>query len=129
VAPGGGSVGIGFAIPSDTVSRIVAELRAEGRIRRGWLGVAVGSLAGPDAASSGVLVNAIVPGGPAGRAGLRPGDVVLEVNGTPVADPDAMIRAVASIRPGRRVRLLISRGGRRFDLPVTIGVRPANEPG
>ncbi|MGH7108702.1 MAG: trypsin-like peptidase domain-containing protein, partial [Acetobacteraceae bacterium] len=56
VAPGGGSVGIGFAIPSDTVSRIVAELRAEGRIRRGWLGVAVGSLAGPDAASSGVLV-------------------------------------------------------------------------
>ncbi|MGH7086434.1 MAG: S1C family serine protease, partial [Acetobacteraceae bacterium] len=134
VAPGGGSVGIGFAIPSDTVSRIVAELRAEGRIRRGWLGAAVGSLAGPDAAaagigSSGVLVNEVVPGGPASQAGLRPGDVVLEVNGTPVADPDAMIRAVASIRPGRRVRLLISRGGQRFDLPVTIGERPANAPG
>ncbi|MGH7049696.1 MAG: S1C family serine protease [Acetobacteraceae bacterium] len=134
VAPGGGSVGIGFAIPSDTVSRIVAELRAGGRIRRGWLGVAVGSLAGQDAAATGiaangVLVNAVVPGGPASRAGLRPGDVVLAVTSTPVADPEAMIRAVASIRPGRRVRLLISRGGRRFDLPVTIGERPANQPG
>lgn len=134
VAPGGGSVGIGFAIPSDTVRRIVAELRTGGHVRRGWLGVAVGSLAGPDAAANGiaangVLVNAVVPGGPASRAGLRPGDVVLAVNGTPVADPDTMIRAVASLGPGSRARLLISRGGREFYLPVTIGERPANEPG
>ncbi|MGH7070909.1 MAG: PDZ domain-containing protein, partial [Acetobacteraceae bacterium] len=66
---------------------------------------------------------------PASRAGLRPGDVVLAVNGIPVAGPDGMIRAVAAIPPGGHARLLVSRGGQRFDLSVAVGERPANEQG
>lgn len=125
-SPGGGSVGIGFAIPSNTVNEIVTELRGRGHIRRGWLGVAIESQSDPAAGTADVLVTGVAPGGPAGRAGIRPGDVVLAVNGASVDNATALIRTVAQLPPGSRVRLAINRNGERLVFPVRIGERPAN---
>ncbi len=125
-SPGGGSVGIGFAIPSNTVSEVVSELRGGGHIRRGWLGVAIESQSDPDTRDTGVLVTGVAPGGPASRAGIRPGDVVLAVNGSTVDGAAALIRAVAALPPGTRVRLAVNRNGERMMVPVRIGERPAN---
>lgn len=128
-SPGGGSVGIGFAIPSNTVKETVGELRGGGHIRRGWLGVAIESASDPGAGGAGVLVTDVAPGGPASEAGIRPGDVVLAVNGTTVDDPTALIRAVAALPPGTRALVGVSRNGRRFELRVRIGERPVNQAG
>lgn len=124
-SPAGGSVGIGFAIPSDTVKKIVDELLAGGHVRRGWLGVAIAPQSEVAAGNPGVLVTGVVPGGPAGRAGVRPGDVVLAVNGVSVDDAAALIRAVAVLPPGTRVHLAVDRHGERIALRVRIGERPA----
>ena len=122
VSPSGGSVGIGFAIPSDMARRVVAALIAHGAIPRGWLGVAVGDA--PEG-MAGVAILGIEPGGPAARAALRPGDIVEAVNNLPVNDAGAMIRAIASVPPGTTERLTIKRNREVFTLPVTVGRRPA----
>ncbi|MGH7120834.1 MAG: S1C family serine protease [Acetobacteraceae bacterium] len=124
-SPAGGSVGIGFAIPSNIIKKIVDELLARGHVRRGWLGMAIARQSDVAAGNAGVLVTGVVPGGPAGRAGVRPGDVVLTVNGVSVDDAAALIRAVAVLPPGSRVRLAIDRNGARMAFRVSIGQRPA----
>lgn len=118
VSPTGASVGIGFAIPSDTVSRIVTQLLAKGSIERGWLGVSV------DDRDGGVLIANMDRSGPAARAGVRPGDVVLAVNGEKIESSRGLIRAVAGVAPGNSVRLTIRRQGRETEIPVTVGRRP-----
>jgi serine protease Do len=126
VSPTGGSVGIGFAIPSEIVSPIVAELVSKGRIDRGWLGVAVSDT--PDGAE-GVPIASVDRAGPAARAGLRQGDVVTAVNGQRVGSPRGLIRAIAAAPPGNTVRLTVRRGGRDMDMSVTVGRRPADSAG
>ena len=133
-SPTGSSVGIGFAIPSDVVSRIVAELRAKGRVERGWLGVSLqdvqdpvgGTNAGGGAGGgvAGVGVAAVERGGPASRGGLKPGDIIVGVNGQAVETSRALIRAVAATMPGNTVRLAVRRGGQSVDLSVAVGRRP-----
>jgi serine protease Do len=125
ISPGGGSVGIGFAVPSEIAQKIVAELIAKGHIDRGWLGVSVRSL--PDGA--GVMIAGIERNGPALRAGLRAGDVVDAVNGQRVATARSLIRAIAAQAPGATVRLSIRRGNRVVDVPVTVGRRPPETEG
>lgn len=121
VSPSGGSVGIGFAIPSNMARRIVAALIAHGSIPRGWLGVSVQDrTSGP-----GVRLTGVDSSGPAGRAGLQPGDIVLAINHLPVNDASALIRAIASVPPGADEHLRMDRGGRIFDLSVRVGRRPA----
>ena len=124
VSPTGGSVGIGFAIPSSTVQRIVAELRDRGHIDRGWLGVSVQDGDGP-----GVLIAGVDRNGPAARAGLRPGDVVLAVNGARADSTRVLIRAIAGITPGAEARLSVRRGGKVSDMVVTVGRRPDGDAG
>ena len=122
VSPTGSSVGIGFAIPSELAIRIVAELRQQGRIERGWLGVTM-----QDVRDHGVAIAEVVRSGPAGRAGVRPGDVVSAVNGKPVEDARALLRAIAAIAPGQVAQLTLRRQGRDIELPVTVGRRPNSE--
>lgn len=122
VSPSGGSVGIGFAIPSNMARRVVAALIVHGSIPRGWLGVSVGDL---PRGMPGVRIAGIEAGGPASRAGLRPGDIVLAINRLPVNDASALIRAIASVPPGTDEYLRMDRDGRIFDLSVTVGQRPA----
>jgi serine protease Do len=129
---GGGSVGIGFAVPSSVASRIAAELRAKGQVERGWLGVSVIDLVTPDAAHRhlpGVGIAAVDRAGPAARAGIRVGDVVLSINGQSLDTSRELIRTVATIPPGGALVLLLRRGGREMEIPVTVGKRPVNDQG
>lgn len=131
VSPTGGSVGIGFAVPSEIAERIVADLRDKGRIERGWLGVSVQDSGGSRAqrSTAGVAIANIDRASPAARAGLRPGDVVVAVNGTRVETAQGLIKAVAATSPGNAVRLTVRRGGQNVDVPVTVGRRPAEQQG
>ncbi|MBV9735212.1 MAG: trypsin-like peptidase domain-containing protein [Acidisphaera sp.] len=122
VSPTGGSVGIGFAIPSQLASAIVADLREKGRIARGWLGVSVADL--PESHPAGVAIAAVDHNGPAARAGIRPGDIVTAINGEHVDSARGLIRAVAAASPGNSVRLTLRRQSHELDLPVIVGLRP-----
>lgn len=123
VSPSGGSVGIGFAIPSDTVSTIVKQLLAHGSIARGWLGVSV------EDAGGGVLVAGVERDGPALHAGVHAGDVVVAVDDDHIETARSLIRAVAAMPPGKQVRLTVRRQGHEIALPITIGRRPSDTPG
>ncbi len=124
VSPTGGSVGIGFAVPSEIASRIVAELRAKGHIDRGWLGVSVEDVG---EGQPGVAIAGVEHGGPAAKAGLRPGDVVLAINGVHLDSTRALTRAVAATPPGDSVHVELRRGHQAMDLAVTVGRRPAEQ--
>ena len=123
VSPTGASVGIGFAIPSENAARIVAQLVARGSISRGWLGVSV------DDSHGVVVVSGMDRAGPAARAGLRPGDTVIAVNGERIDSARGLIRAVASVTPGEQATVTIRRQGREFEVPVTVGRRPTESAG
>ena len=133
VSPNGnGSVGIGFAVPSSVAARIAGELRAKGLVERGWLGVSVADLVSTDAQRRhvpGVAIAAVDRTGPAARAGLKPGDVVTALNGQSVESSRELIRSVAAVVPGGQVSVTLRRQGREIEVPVTVGRRPANDPG
>ncbi len=122
VSPTGGSVGIGFGIPSEIVAPIVDQLRDKGHIDRGWLGVSVRDGSGGD---QGVVIASVDRAGPAAHAGLKPGDEVTAVDGDHVDNARGLIRAVARAAPGSSISLAVLRRGKPTDLPVTVGRRPA----
>lgn len=128
VSPTGGSVGIGFAIPSEIAQGIVENLQTKGHIDRGWLGVSVQELA-HQSPGSGVGIAAVDRNGPAARGGVKPGDIVLTVNGERVDSARSLIRAVAAANPGATVQLSIRRQDATLDLPVVVGRRPAENNG
>src|SRR5262249_50953926 len=124
VSPSGGSVGIGFATPSELLIPIVSQLRGgSGHIERGWLGVSV-----EDTRNGGTVAN-VERTSPAGRAGIRAGDMILAVNGQRNETSRGLIRSIAAVSPGSSVNLSIRRQGRDFDLPVTVGRRPTEGAG
>jgi S1-C subfamily serine protease len=132
---GGGNVGIGFAVPSNTVRDVVPRLEQGQVVRHAYLGVStttvpasVASARGVNA-GEGVYVEGVTGGGPAGRAGIRKGDVIVNVGGTRVASPSDVAQAVDSRQPGDQIRVTVVRAdGTREDVPVTLGRRPANAP-
>jgi serine protease Do len=125
VSPSGGSVGIGFAIPSNAARRIVAAIIAHGSVMRGWLGISVADAAsGPGSSRRGAEITEVEPDGPARRAGLRVTDVVVRVNGSPILGASDLIRAIASVSPGVKVTLQIERNGHIYLLPVAVARRP-----
>jgi len=113
VSPTGASVGIGFAIPSEAVSRIVTQLISRGSIERGWLGVAV------DDRDGGVMIASVDRTGPAARSGIRPGDVVVSINGEHIDSSRGLIRTVAVVPPGNNIRVTVRRQGREMEIPVS----------
>jgi serine protease Do len=125
-----GGSGIGFAIPSNMVKRIATELRTTGSVTRGWLGVALQPLTAELATSFGVkdgkgaLVSDVTSGSPADRAGVKSGDVVLELNGKTIANPGDLARAVGLARPGTDARLKVWRDGRERTLSLTLARMP-----
>jgi serine protease Do len=132
VSPTGGSVGIGFAIPAEIASGIVAQLRDKGHIDRGWLGVSVQDTAakpGTNAPTAGVPVAGVDHTGPAAHSGLRIGDIILAINGEHVDSARGLIRAVAATPPGNHIHLTIRRQGQTMEVPVTVGRRPPENNG
>ncbi len=126
-SPSGGSVGIGFAIPADLASRIVADLRANGRIERGWLGVSVTEVPATPRGPAGVGIAELDRRGPALKAGLRPGDVVTALNGQPVDSTRHLIKSIALTSPGSTVRVSFRRQGRELEMTIPVGRRPLSE--
>ena len=130
-SPSGGSVGIGFAVPSAVAQRIVADLRTDGIVERGWLGVTIQPLTediatalGMDTAE-GTLVSSVTRDSPAEKAGLKPGDVILKLADADVSDPRGLSLAVADLKVGTPAQLTVLRDGKRMDLDVTIGLHPS----
>ena len=131
-SPSGASAGIGFATPSDLARPVIEQLRREGRVERGWLGVSVQDAVpenarGMGVARRGVLVAGVERGSPAARAGLRPGDVVVALNGERIESSRALVRSIAAVPPGQTVRLTVLRDGREREVTVQIGRRPSGQ--
>ncbi|MEZ4408252.1 MAG: trypsin-like peptidase domain-containing protein [Polyangiales bacterium] len=121
--------GIGFAVPSRLVSHVSDQLVATGRVVRGWIGIAAQDISvdiqrafGP--VRSGAVVNALDPEGPAARAGVQLGDVIVAINGRPVHDRHDMVREVASRAVGERLTLTVTRDRQRREFAVTTAMRP-----
>jgi serine protease Do len=129
----GSSAGVGFAIPADTADQVTRQLISGGRITRGYLGATVGDVNREIAESQGLreargaFINEVVPNGPAARAGLQAGDIVLSVNGRAVRDSGELTRAVAATQSGQPIRLEVARGESRRTITVTSGTRPTRE--
>jgi serine protease Do len=132
LSPNGGSIGIGFSMASNVVSRVVAQLKEYGETRRGWLGVRIQDVTddvaeamGLDSASGALITD--VPEGPAKEAGLLSGDVILSFDGVDVADTRALVRQVGNTAVGKAVRVLVYRDDGTQTLLVTLGRREEAE--
>jgi len=133
LSPSGGSVGIGFAIPSDMIRTVAAQLVEHGRVTRGYVGVETQQIVGATAKglklteNSGALLANVQPDSPAARAGLEPGDVIQAVNGQAVATPRDLALNVAAIRPGEDANLKILRDGAVRQVTVKVGELPGEQ--
>ena len=126
----GGSIGIGFAIPVSTAKMVLEQIVKTGSVTRGWIGVEVQEITTPIAESfnlddtRGALIAGVLRGGPADKAGVKPGDILVEVQGKPVADPSGMLNLVAALAPGQAARVKLKRQGRDVEASITVGRRP-----
>jgi serine protease Do len=131
-SPNGGSVGIGFAVPSNVAKSVVAQLEAHGKVSRGWLGVQIQEMTPTIAASLGLqgqhgaLVAAVTASSPGADAGLKQGDVILSFNGAEITQLRDLPRAVAATAPGSTAMLRVWRDGRSTELQAKIGDAPEN---
>ena len=129
-SPNGGSVGIGFAVPASLAQPIIAELKSQGRIERGWLGVSIQPVTRDIADGlgladeKGALIAGVLPDGPADRAGLAQGDVILSVNGHPVERFKDLPRLVAAAKSGESAKIAIWRQGAGRTIVATLGPMP-----
>ena len=130
LSPSGGNLGIGFAIPVRTATEVMKQLIEEGRVSRGWLAVEAQDVTPELAravglkATEGALLARLMQGGPADKSGLRPGDVVVAIDGKRVSDTRDLINATAAVKPGNRTGFTVIRNGNRLDVPVEVGRRP-----
>ncbi len=127
----GGSMGIGFAIPVSLARSVMEQIIKTGAVTRGWIGVEVQEIS-PEIAESfglkstqGAIIAGVMRGSPADKAGIKPGDVLLAVEGKPVKDAQVMLDLIASLIPGQTAKFKVRREGKELDLAGTIGKRPA----
>lgn len=129
LSPTGGSVGIGFSVPSDLASEVVADLAGDGEVERGWLGVQIKPVSEEVAQAlgfdgdKGVMIEKVTPDTPAAKAGLKEGDIVLSVNGEEMTGPRDLSRAIAIERPGAKVEISYLRRGEEQSVEVKLGDR------
>ncbi len=132
-SPSGGSVGIGFDIPADTAKMVVAQLQKDGRVTRGWLGVQIQPVTAAIADSlglkkaEGALVDEPQSGSPAAKAGIKSGDVITAVNGTPVKNARELARTIATLPPDSSVKLDVSSNGQSKSVSLTLGTMPEQQ--
>ncbi len=126
----GGSMGIGFAIPVSLARTVLEQIIRSGNVTRGWIGVEVQEIT-PElaesfglSATSGALIAGIMRGSPADKAGMKPGDVLLAIEGKKVGDAQSVLELIAGLEPGRRSKLSVKRSNKDLELDVTVGKRP-----
>ena len=126
----GGSLGIGFAIPVTVARQVMESLVRDGMVTRGWIGIEPRDLT-PEMAQTlnlpvkeGVLITGVLRNGPASAGGLRPGDVVVTVANTPVANTAQLLGAVAALKPKSEAAIGVQRGSEALQLTVTVAQRP-----
>jgi S1-C subfamily serine protease len=121
----GGNVGIGFAVPSNTVRQVVPQLEAGRAVKRSYLGVSTS----PDPTRpTGALVQSVVPGGPADKAGITVGDLIKTIDGKAIKEPNDLSAAISPKKPGDKVTIEVERGGLTQSLDATLGTRPQKTP-
>ena len=126
----GGSVGIGFAIPVSTAKAVLEQIVEQGGVTRGYIGVQTQGVSSEvaealkSAKTSGVLIAGVERDGPAEKAGVKAGDVLLAVNAVPTPDTATMLDTVADLKPGSQANLKLRRDQKELDLQVTVGKRP-----
>src|SRR5271169_305351 len=133
-SPNGGSLGIGFAIPVSTAKKIMEQIIQTGSVTRGWIGVAVQDLT-PELAESfklgeiqGVLISEVVRGGPADKAGVKPGDILTMISDKALTDSNTMLEVISAIPPGETVPLKLLRNQSEKVVQVKVGKRPKPKP-
>ena len=126
----GGSVGIGFAIPVSTAKTVMEAIIKDGHVVRGWIGVETQDIT-PELAqsfglqrTSGAIIAGVVRNGPADKAGIVPGDILLAVDGKPIADTTEMLNLIAQLPPGGKAKMTVLRKNREAALDVVVGKRP-----
>jgi serine protease Do len=131
-SPSGGSVGIGFAIPASIVSSVIDDLKANGAVTRGWLGVQIQTVSedlaeglGLDKAE-GAIISDLTENSPAAKAGLKQGDTILKANGETIDDSRDLARTIAKVKPGAEIDIAIIRDGKPQTISVTIGTMPSD---
>ena len=133
ISPTGGSIGIGFAVPSNTAVQVLDQLKQYGETRRGWLGVHVQNVTEEVATSLGLqepmgaLVAKVSPDSPADAAGIEPSDVILKFDGQPIENMRSLPRAVAATPIGKSVSVELLRKGKSMDFTITVGRLPEGE--
>ncbi|CAG2260109.1 MULTISPECIES: Do family serine endopeptidase [Burkholderia] len=126
----GGSLGIGFAIPVSTARTVLESIITTGSVTRGWIGVEPQDVTPEIAESfglqqkSGAIVAGVLQGGPADKAGIKPGDILVSVNSEDITDTTKLLNVVAQIKPGTPTKVHVVRKGKQFDVNVVIGKRP-----
>jgi len=133
LSPTGGSVGIGFAIPSDMIRTVTAQLEKGGKVVRGYVGVEAQQITPTTAlamhlkANDGALLAGVQSDSPAEKAGLQPGDVIQAVNGTKIANPRELAVDIAGIQPGDEAHLSVLHDGQTKDVSIKVGTLPAEQ--
>jgi serine protease DegQ len=129
----GGNMGIGFAIPASTVKQVMEQIIHQGSVTRGWIGVEAQDLT-PELAASfktgdlqGALIGGVVRGGPADKSGVKPGDILVDIGGSPVADSTSMLNLIAGLAPGKTATITVVRSGKPLSINLTVGKRPRFE--
>jgi serine protease DegQ len=130
----GGNMGIGFAIPINIAKQVMESILTNGSVTRGWIGVEPQNLSKELAESlnlpkdtTGVLISGVLDGGPADKAGMKPGDVLLEVNGQKVGDVVSLLNRIAQTNPGDESKVSLLRKGKEMSLKVQVGKRPKSK--
>jgi Do/DeqQ family serine protease len=137
VSSTGGNVGIGFAIPSNMAKNVMGQLAAKGHVQRARLGAGIQTVTSDLAPGfgmkepHGVVVNSVMPDGPAAKAGMHVGDIITKINGKDVSDANALRNQIAGMQPGNEVTLTVSRDGKQQDVKPKLGelvVETAKQP-
>ena len=129
----GGSMGIGFAIPVSTVRMVMDAIIAKGQVVRGWIGVEPRDIT-PELAENldlgkqdGVIIAAVLKNGPADRAGIRPGDILISVDGKNIANMKEMFNLIATLQPESKIGVVVLRDGKEVSLEIIVGKRPSKK--
>lgn len=129
----GGSLGIGFAIPVSTVKTVMDAIISKGQVIRGWIGVEPRDIT-PELAENlslgrqeGVIIAAVLKNGPADKAGVKPGDILVSVEGQTISNMSEMFNLIAKLKPDSKTKIIVLREGREFPLEIVVGKRPSKK--